>query len=99
MLHIDGQESSIDASDQFHVAVTANTGQVSQHVGNLAVHHRPESELDDRAVHIRNRVGEWITDFVTARNGHSGGTNDAVREAVNALYNADIDSGAGVRSA
>ncbi|MFF0457863.1 hypothetical protein [Nocardia africana] len=99
MLHIDGQESSIGASDQFHVSVTGNTGQVTQHVGDLAVHHRPESELDDKAVRIRNRVGEWIADFVIARNGHSGGTNDAVRDAVNALYNADIDGGTDVRSA
>lgn len=32
MLEMDDQQSSINASDQFHVAVAANTGQASQHV-------------------------------------------------------------------
>ena len=100
MLEMDDQQSSINASDQFHVAVAANTGQASQHVENLPTHYRAGTgaEFDDQTTQICNRVGEWISDFVTARNRHSDGTNVAVRDAVNALYDADIDTGAGVRS-
>ncbi|MBF5000948.1 hypothetical protein IRT45_27800 [Nocardia sp. BSTN01] len=100
MLEMDDQQSSINASDQFHVAVTANTGRASQHVEYSPTHYREGTgaKFDDQATQIGKRVGEWISDFVTARNGHSDGTNVAVRDAVNALYDADIDTGAGVRS-
>jgi hypothetical protein len=100
MLEMDDQQSSINASDQFHVAVATNTRQASQRFENPATHYRAGTgaEFDDQTTQIRNRVGEWISDFVTARNRHSDGTNVAVRDAVNALYDADIDTGAGVRS-
>ncbi|WP_433525817.1 hypothetical protein ACQPZ2_13405 [Nocardia pseudovaccinii] len=96
ILDTDDPDDVTATHGQHFGVVTSSTGHVSATTDAFALQHSPVSELDHRAVRVRDQIVGWFGDAVDDLNDHAGSMHRYVVETNQALHGSDVAGGAQV---